>query len=53
MAERTQQHREMRLKGSAELREKVEELKAKLQNQREMMQKDFENQVRGAYARIG
>lgn len=45
LAERTRQHREMRLKGNAELKEKVEELKVKLQTQRERMQKDFEGQV--------
>ncbi len=45
MAERTRQHREMRLKGNAELKERVEELKVKLQTERERMQKDFEGQV--------
>ena len=46
LAERTRQHREMRLKGNAELKDKVDELKAKLRNERERMQKDFEDQVR-------
>lgn len=45
LAERTRQHREMRLKGNAELKDKVEELKVKLQTERERMQKDFEGQV--------
>lgn len=45
LAERTRQHREMRLKGNAELKDKVEELKLKLQNERDRMQKDFEGQV--------
>lgn len=45
LAERTRQHREMRLKGNAELKDKVEELRAKLQTERERMQKDFEGQV--------
>lgn len=45
LAERTRQHREMRLKGNAELKEKVEELKVKLQTERERMQEDFEGQV--------
>ena len=45
MAERTRQHREMRLKGNAELKERVEELKSKLRTERDRMQKDFEGQV--------
>lgn len=45
LAERTRQHREMRLKGNAELKDKVEELKLKLRTERERMQKDFEDQV--------
>lgn len=45
MAERMRQHRDMRLKGSAELRAKVGELKLKLADERERMQKDFEEQV--------
>eukprot|EP00752_Nemacystus_decipiens_P006369 g5741.t1 len=45
LAERTRQHREMRLKGNAELKQKVEELKLKLQGERERMQQDFEGQL--------
>eukprot|EP00903_Cladosiphon_okamuranus_P022276 g20482.t1 len=45
LAERTRQHREMRLKGNAELKDKVEELKVKLRTERERMQKDFEGQL--------
>lgn len=45
LAERSRQHREMRLKGNAELKDKVEELKVKLQTERAHMQKDFEGQV--------
>ena len=45
LAERTRQHREMRLKGNAELKERVEELKVRLHTERERMQKDFEGQV--------
>lgn len=45
LAERTRQHREMRLKGNAELMDRVEELKLRLQTERERMQKDFEGQV--------
>lgn len=46
LAERARQHREMRLKGNKDLKDKVEELKVKLQNERERMQKEFESQVR-------
>lgn len=46
LAERARQHREMRLKSSAELRQKVSDLKIKLQEDRERMQKEFEEQVR-------
>lgn len=46
LAERARQHREMRLKGNAELKERVEELKLKLQTERERMREDFEGQVR-------
>lgn len=46
MAERTRQHREMRVKGSAALRDKLEELKSKLHDEKERMQKEFEDQVR-------
>jgi len=53
MAERTRQHREMRLKGNAELKERVEELKLKLQTERERMQKDFEGQVRVLTHHVG
>lgn len=45
MAEKMRQHRDMRLKGSAELRAKVGELKLRLADERERMQKDFEEQV--------
>lgn len=46
LAERSRQHREMRLKSSAELRDKVEEFKSKLQHEKETMQKEFEDKVR-------
>ncbi|CAN0138574.1 unnamed protein product [Ectocarpus sp. 12 AP-2014] len=45
LAERTRQHREMRLKGNKDLKDRVEELKLKLQNERERMQKEFESQL--------
>ncbi|CAM9865365.1 unnamed protein product [Pylaiella littoralis] len=45
LAERARQHREMRLKGNAELKERVEELKLKLQTERERMREDFEGQL--------
>lgn len=46
LIERGQQHREMRVRGNRELREKIEELNLKLLNQQEDMQKDFEHKVR-------
>lgn len=46
LAERSRQHREMRLKSSAELRDKVEEFKSKIQHEKETMQKEFEDKVR-------
>ena len=46
LAERSRQHRDMRLKSSAELRDKVEEFKSRLQHQKETMKKDFEDKVR-------
>lgn len=46
LAERSRQHREMRLKSSAELRHKIEEFKSKLQHEKDTMQKDFEDKVR-------
>lgn len=45
LAERARQHREMRLKSSSELRDKVSELQYKLQNERERLQQDFEEKV--------
>ncbi|CAM9638804.1 unnamed protein product, partial [Ectocarpus fasciculatus] len=45
LAERAREHREMRLKGNKDLKGRVEELKLKLQNERERMQKEFESQL--------
>lgn len=45
LVERARQHRDMRVKGTVELRQKVLDLKAKLQEDRERMQKEFEEQV--------
>ncbi|CAM9606619.1 unnamed protein product [Scytosiphon promiscuus] len=45
LAERSRQHREMRMKGSGELKAKVEELKAKLDKEKERTKKDFEEQL--------
>lgn len=45
LVERARQHRDMRVKGTAELRQKVLDLKVKLQEDRERMQKEFEEKV--------
>ncbi|CAM9985149.1 unnamed protein product [Laminaria digitata] len=43
----------MRLKSSAELRDKVEEFKSKLQHQKETMQKDFEDKLAAVREELG
>lgn len=45
MAERTRQHREMRVKSNDELRNKVSELKAKLKDEEDRIRRDFEEKV--------
>lgn len=45
LVERARQHRDMRVKGTAELRQKVLDLKVKLQEDRERMQKEFEEKL--------
>lgn len=45
MAERTRQHREMRVKSNEELRNKVSELKAKLKDEEDRIRRDFEEKV--------
>lgn len=48
LVERARQHREMRLRSNAELRERVSKLKARLEDERERLQKDYDQKVKDA-----